>query len=612
MRSVFHIVRKYRPAEEVKMSKHRIFIVGALIALLSLSLAATALASGQATPETKAQHDARMAWWREAKFGMFIHWGLYSIPAGIWKGEKEKGIGEWIMFNMKIPVAEYEPLVHEFNPVKFNAAEWVRIAKSAGQKYIVITSKHHDGFALFDSQVSDYDVMATPFQRDIMKELADEAHKQGLKICWYHSILDWHHPDYLPRGAGSPRPWDTRPTEGASFDRYLDYMKSQLRELLTNYGPIGILWFDGGWEHTAQELHSQEVVDMIRSIQPDIIINDRINIPQDYDTPEQYIPATGIPGRDWETCMTMNDTWGYKSWDDNWKSSTDLIRKLVDIVSKGGNFLLNVGPTAEGLIPQPSVDRLADMGRWMNLNSESIYGTTASVFRRLPWGRCTVKPGKLYLHVFDWPADGKLVLPGLQNDLGPAYFLTDLNKEALPVSREGDAVTISLPAKAWDPVDTVIVLEIMGAPEVAPQPIKPQADGSVLLSAIDADIHGSRLRYEEGKDLNCLILWTEPTDSASWFFEVPAAGDYTVEITYSCDKGLAGSRFELIYGDQKLPGKTRDTGAWKNYRTGRLGTLKFEEAGPVTVSLEPVKLAKTALMNLRSVLLRPVEGEGKK
>ncbi|MDX9975135.1 MAG: alpha-L-fucosidase, partial [FCB group bacterium] len=181
--------------------------------------------------ETQEQRDTRMEWWREAKFGMFIHWGLYAIPAGVWNGQEVESAGEWLMFNGKVPPAEYEPLLQQFNPVKFDAARWVRIAKDAGMKYIVITSKHHDGFALFDSKVSDYDVMATPFQRDILKELSDECAKQGIVMCWYHSILDWHHPDYLPRGEGSPRPWDTRSTEGASYDRYIEYMKAQLREL---------------------------------------------------------------------------------------------------------------------------------------------------------------------------------------------------------------------------------------------------------------------------------------------------------------------------------------------------------------------------------------------
>ncbi len=581
-------------------------IVTAILILVFI-MGFSALAQAQAPTETKEQRDARMAWWREAKFGLFIHWGLYSVPAGTWKGKTESdGAGEWIMFDMKIPVADYEPLIHEFNPVKFNAAEWVRMAKAAGQKYIVITSKHHEGFALFDSKVSDYDVMATPFRRDIMKELSDEAHRQGIKICWYHSILDWHHPDYLPRGAGSPRPWDARPTAGASLDRYLEYMKGQIRELLTNYGRIGILWFDGGWEHTPEELHSQEVVDMIRSLQPDIIINDRINIPQDYDTPEQYIPATGLPGRDWETCMTMNDTWGYKSYDNNWKSSKDLIRKLVDIVSKGGNFLLNVGPTAEGLIPQASVDRLADMGRWMNLNSESIYGTTASVFKRLGWGRCTVKPGKLYLHVFDWPQDGKLVVPGLANKVKSAHFLTDLKKTRLAVERSGDSVIVNLPAKAYDPVDTVIVLAIEGAPRIAPQPIKPLADGSIMLKAVDADVHGTHIGYEEGKDKNYLTNWRENRDTLSWFFEAVKAGNYTIALTYGCEKGKGGNTFDITLNGQTLKWQAKETGSLSSDKTVQVGSFKVEAAENLTLTITPTNLVKDSGLSLRSVTLRPV------
>lgn len=309
--------------------------------------------------------------------------------------------------------------------------------------------------------------------------------------------------------------------------------------------------------------------------------------------------------------MTMNDTWGYKSYDDNWKSPTDLIRKLVDITSKGGNFLLNVGPTAEGLIPQPSVDRLAAVGRWMNLNNESIYGTTASVFRRLDWGRCTVKPGKLYLHVFDWPKDYRLAIPGLQNQVTAAYLLTDLRRDPLPVSRDNGTVYVSVPGKVYDPIDTVVVLEIKGEPKVAPQPVKLQADGTALLKAIEADvqghvnIHGYALRYEEGQDKDCLGNWTNKDDSASWFFEAPAPGKYVVEITYSCAKGQAGSDFQAEFEGQKLTAKTRDTGDWTKFRTGRLGTVTVKATGPATITVAPVTIAKDALMNLRALSLKP-------
>ena len=437
-----------------------------LLLLAALVATVSPTAAAQVAGESEADRDARMGWWREARFGMFIHWGLYSIPAGEWHGKPVEDIGEWIMFYGQIPVAEYEPLAQQFNPVAFDADAWVRLAKRAGMKYIVITSKHHEGFCLFDSALTDYTVMNSPFKRDILKELAEACRREGIKLCFYYSILDWHHPDYLPRGEGSARPWDTRPTEGADYNRYIEYMKGQIRELLTNYGDVGVIWFDGGWEHKPEEHRAEEVTAMIREINPDIIINNRIKIPQDFDTPEQKIPATGIPGRDWETCMTMNGTWGFKKDDTDWKPTEDLLKKLVDIASKGGNFLLNVGPTAAGVIPYESVERLAAVGAWMDVNGESIHGSTASAFENLSWGRCTQKPGLLYLHVFDWPKDGQLPVPGLMNDVKKAFLLADTQRTPLAVSRTDEGVSVALPDDAPDPIVSVVVLQIEGSPEV--------------------------------------------------------------------------------------------------------------------------------------------------
>ena len=292
--------------------------------------------------------DSRMDWWREARFGMFIHWGLYAIPAGIWKGEEVPGIGEWIMFRKRIPVAEYEKLAGQFNPVKFDAAEWVSLAKRAGQKYIVITSKHHDGFCIFDSAVSDYDIMdATPFGRDPLKELADECQRQGMRLGFYYSqTQDWHHPD------GDANDWDFDP-EAKDFDGYLEgYVKEHVRELLTNYGPVALIWYDTPKGMTEEQ--SRSLLELTHSLQPDCLVSGRIgNTLGDYaSTGDNRIPDVD-PGFDFETPATINDTWGFKSNDHNWKSTEELIRKLVDIASKGGNYLLNVGPTAEGVIPHP-------------------------------------------------------------------------------------------------------------------------------------------------------------------------------------------------------------------------------------------------------------------
>lgn len=460
--------------------------------------------------ETKAQYEARMRWWSEARFGMFIHWGLYSIPAGEWKGSTNHA--EWIRTTAQIPIGEYDKFVGQFNPVKFSALEWVRMAKKAGMKYITITTKHHDGFCLFDSKFTDFDVMSTPFKRDIMKELADACHKEGIKICWYHSIMDWHDPDYLPR-----REWEKdRTTAGADFDRYFQHLKNQLKELLTNYGEIGVLWFDGEWESTWNAKYGTELYNYVRGLQPNIIINNRVGAGRsgmegftkagefagDFGTPEQEIPATGLPGVSWETCMTMNDNWGYNKHDDHWKSAQDLIQKLADIASKGGNFLLNIGPTSEGVFPQPAVERLKQLGDWMQVNGDAIYDTKASPFKNLEWGRCTQKPidggVRLYLHVFNWPANRKLVVPGILNQPKIAYLLADREQQHLLVRRQEDAIVIDVPEKAPDAINSVVVLDVRGGIDVTSPP-KIEAKFDVFINELEVNVTSDRekvdLRY---------------------------------------------------------------------------------------------------------------------
>jgi alpha-L-fucosidase len=431
--------------------------------------------------DSQSEKDARMDWWRNARFGMFIHWGLYSIPAGEWKGDKSHA--EWIRTTAKIPLEEYNKLTEQFNPVKFNAEEWVLAARDAGMKYIVLTSKHHDGFCLWDSDQTDFDVMSTPFKRDILKELADACRKYDMRICWYHSIMDWHHPDYLPR-----RGWETdRTSEGADFDRYVLYLKNQIHEILTKYGDISVLWFDGEWESTWIHDRAVDLYNYIRSFNKNIIINNRIDVFRDgmaglsnnqqalgdYGTPEQEIPDKGIPGKDWESCMTMNDHWGYNAADHNWKSASQLIENLVDIASKGGNYLLNVGPTAEGVFPPESIERLKAIGKWMKVNGTAIYGTQAGPFENLGWGRCTQKQTeqgtRLFLHVFS-PAPAKIILPGLMNETVKAWLLSDASQTALNILRKNSSPEITLPASGLDDICTVIVLDIKGKPEVIKSP----------------------------------------------------------------------------------------------------------------------------------------------
>ncbi len=443
----------------------------ALIACTALSLQA---AESNWNQETKAQRDARMEWWRDARFGMFIHWGLYAIPAGTWNGKQVSGIGEWIMNSANIPVDEYEKLAGRFNPVKYDPAEWARIAKDAGMKYLVITSKHHDGFCLFATDTTDYDVVdATPYGKDLLKPLADACRKQGIQFCTYYSIMDWHHPAQDRANEKHYNP--TRIRDGRK-EEYMGYMKEQLKDLLESCDPA-VLWFDGEWPDWYSEEDGREIYAFLRKLKPEIIVNNRVGKGRkgmeglnkgdqeyvgDFGTPEQQIPSTGLPGVDWESCMTMNDTWGYKSYDQNWKSDETLIRNLIDIASKGGNYLLNVGPTAEGEIPDPSVERLAAVGRWMQANGESIYGTQASPFEKSPWGRCTQKTvdGKtrLYLHVFQWPKDGKLTVAQLPGKPTAALLLNGEKK--LPFSIEDGGAVITLPPKAPDEIATVVVLDV--------------------------------------------------------------------------------------------------------------------------------------------------------
>ncbi len=433
-----------------------------------------------------AAHNARMKWWREARFGMFIHWGVYAVPAGTFRGQKINNIGEWIMNRGKIPVLEYQAFAKAFNPILYNPEAWVKAAKDAGMKYIVITAKHHDGFALFDSKASKWDIIdATLYKKDLLKPLADACRKEGIKLGFYYSqAQDWNNPGGAvarrPASEGWANPdssmidvytkehdghWDPAQTT-KTMSQYVDEVAvPQVKELLTNYGDVAVLWWDTPTGMTDE--YADKFKDLLK-LQPNIITNDRLKRPNylgDYKTPEQRIPKLSeLDGKDWETCMTMNETWGYKSYANDWKSTATLVRNLVDIASKGGNYLLNVGPKADGTFPQQSIDLLKEMGAWMNINGESIYGTTASPFGLLPWGRCTKKEiaGNtiLYLSVFDWPANNLLQLPAFSNKIISVQLLG--NKAALKSYKSKDGWIINVPATMPDTVASVIKLTIKG------------------------------------------------------------------------------------------------------------------------------------------------------
>jgi alpha-L-fucosidase len=466
-----------------------------LARLVCSSLVLVSLLTAQSAPsgraESAAQRDARMHWWREARFGMFVHWGLYSGLAGTWDGKPvaTRGGMEWIQERVKADTDTYaKAAIPLFKPKPGFAREWARLAREAGAKYVVFTTKHHDGFALHDSKVSDYDA-GSVLQRDLVKEIVDALRAEGLKVGFYHSVIDWHHDQYeYARSKQLPHPLKGKPYPNNKRDhaKYVNFLHSQVNELVSNYGPVDILW----WDYSAVDFQGAdawrafELMDTVRSKQPKTIMNNRLfRIPEagftgmgtnaisprldprygDFITPEQHIPATGMPGVDWEACMTLNTTWGYSDHDHAWKSNETLIRNLIDIASKGGNYLLNIGPKADGSVPVESVQSLRAMGAWMKVNGESIYGTTASPFEKLEWGRATQKKlaggkGRLYLHVFEWPKDGKLNIPVAPGSAGSARLLA--GGKSLRVEKGENQISILTPGDAPDKVATVIVLDL--------------------------------------------------------------------------------------------------------------------------------------------------------
>ena len=551
--------------------------------------------------ETPKQHNARMEWWRDARFGMFIHWGLYSEAAGYWAGQPTSGAGEWIMSDMRIPRAKYETLTAHFDPIQFDADQWAETAHNAGMKYLVITSKHHEGFCNFRTKATDYNVVdATPWHQDPLLALSKACRRHGIKFCVYYSIMDWHSPDQSP--AYNPTSFVPGQKEA-----YIQYMETELKELITQYHP-GLIWFDGQWMNGWTDKDGQQLYRYLRKLDPKVIVNNRVKGAGDYETPEQYIPSNGLPGHDWETCMTMNDTWGYKRDDNDWKSAQTLIRNVVDIASKGGNYLLNVGPTGAGLIPEASIERLNEIGQWMKVNGDAIYGTSAGPFpRQLPWGRCTSKTSGrdtiLYLHVFDWPADGRLAVP-LSNKIKRASLLVD-SSTPLRTENGKDGVTIFLPSQAPDKISSTVIVKLDGAPQVITVPILQNNDGSILLRASDAGLHGSQIQYEGGQSHDDIGYWFNPDDSADWTFRVSQPGKFAITAEIAAP---GKTSFQVSVAGQDVPCTAPVTADYYHYASVQIGAVEIPSAGDVTLAIHPVKDGWQP-MNIRSIKLEPVAGK---
>lgn len=585
------------------------------------------LTAGAFADETDAQversRDARIAWWREAKFGMFIHWGLYAIPAGVWEGEDIVGVSEWIMRFAEIPVAEYEPLAKQFNPVQFNAEEWVQIAKKAGMKYIVITAKHHDGFAIYDTEVNDYNIVdATPFKRDALKELQQACKKHGIKFGIYYShVQDWHHPDAWGNE------WEFDP-EKADFDNYFyNSSKPQVKELLTRYDP-DLIWFD-----TAGDLsraRSGELVAMVREMQPDCLINGRVGPGGgDYvQMGDNDIPASFIPG-DWETPATLNDSWGYKEKDNNWKSTRELLVLLTKIVSKGGNYLLNVGPDAKGLIPQPSVERLQEIGEWLEKYGEAIYGAEASPYPwEQTWGVMTQKPGKLYLHVVEWPT-GQLSVDGLKNKVTGAYHLGDPQKKAIEFQQsysesvDNHRLVLDLPAEAPDKYISVVVVEFEGAADVIPAHTQ-NIDGRIKLEGYKSVVHPDTASEELEFTNRGSENWFDNDIWISWDVKVLEPGTFEVFV-YSSEVGgwandktiywTGDHKINIAIGDQEVACTIKEDDRVENIRLPRwsfistkAGRITLEKAGTYHAEVKAQDIVdEGAGFTFNSLVLLPVK-----
>jgi alpha-L-fucosidase len=439
-------------------SKYQIRIA-LLLAMMLCMLEAPSQARGQSTYQPSPANLEARRWFQDAKFGLFIHWGVYSVL----------GDGEWVMNNRKLTVEEYEKLPSFFNPLEYDPAEWVTLAKAAGMKYITITSKHHDGFAMFATQQSDWNILSrTPYRRDVLKMLADECHKQGIKLFFYHSQLDWHNPNYFPRGRTGQT---TGRPENGDWYKYLDYMDAQLRELLTNYGEIGGIWFDGMWDKPNADWRLDRTYNLIHQLQPQALIGSnhhRAPYPgEDFQMFEKDLPGQNTAGFNQtavvshqlptETCETINSSWGFNIGDSNYKSPRQLIQYLVRAAGYDANFLLNVGPMPNGKIQPEFVSRLKDVGRWLAKNGEAIYATRSGPIAPHSWGVTTRKGNKIYIHILECQ-DSSLLVPRLPQPIQSAYFLKDGSKVEFVENAYG--MILKLPQNARDDYDTIVVLEI--------------------------------------------------------------------------------------------------------------------------------------------------------
>ncbi len=589
--------------------KNRLLLI-ALLALLG-NFQTQSAAPVTATEWAKSDLDARMQWFAHDRFGMFIHWGVYAVLGGEWQGKPVGGYAEWIQAGADIPKAQYAPLAEKFNPTSYDPEKWVLAAKAAGMRYIVITTKHHDGFCLWPSRFTAYDIDdASPFKRDILAELAAACKKHGIKFGTYYSLIDWHHPSQLPNAGANDgwAKWGKIAMKPGRKQEYVTYMKNQIKELIDHYD-TELMWFDGDWAPWWTLEDGDDLYRYIRTLKPSIIINNRVSkrgqFKYDYGTPENFTPGSALKHY-WEACWTMNKTWGYSKHDNQWKSDRVLIQKLVDIASKGGNLLLNVGPKADGVVQQEAYAGLHALGDWMEVNSESIYGTQTSPVSAPLHTRLTAKgENKLYLHLLA-PMSAKSIKLALTTTQATAQTLA--GGSPVPVRIGADSISLNLANVPMDKHVTTIAISLPDGYKASAKNVITLQDGDILLNAADAKIlgHGPLKLQPES---HALGNWTSLGQSAQWQREVVVSGDFELVLIYSLDQPRRHGMVTVSTSSgTKLEHQLQATSTPDDFRKEPVGKVSLTAMKPETITVTGHKLPKggKSLMNLRGIILRPV------